>query len=290
MKKAQSLVAVLVAVGILSLLANRNKDEQTVDAQHDEHTYAAIDDEDDKGITSALAVEQTSNGVQADLEIPTGAPSVASQMLRREAYTVSYNADTKTPNWVAWCLTEARMKGDAKRSDYDFHEDCDVAAPRATDDDYYNKGYDRGHLCPAADNKYSKKAMEQSFLFTNICPQNSNLNRGDWNDLEQECRAWAKAYGALYIVAGPIYTSSRPKTIGKNKVAVPDAFFKVVLRLGDDPAAIGFVCENKASNNSLSQYATTVDAVEELTDIDFFPSLDDDIETAVEATADYNSW
>ena len=165
-----------------------------------------------------------------------------------------------------------------------------VPAPRAEDSDYYGSGYDRGHMCPAADNKYSEKAMEESFLFTNMCPQNGNLNRGDWNEMEQACRRWAKEYGGVYVVCGPILYKGKHKTIGKNKVVVPEAFFKVVLRTGENPKAIGFIYKNAEGNRPKGDYVNTVDEVERITGIDFFPSLPDDVENKVEATADIADW
>lgn len=145
-------------------------------------------------------------------------------------------------------------------------------------------------MCPAADNKWSKKAMEESFLFTNMCPQNGNLNRGDWNEMEMACRKWAKKYGDLYIVCGPILYKGKHKTIGKNKVVVPEAFFKVVLRTGDDPQAIGFIYKNTSGNRPKDSYVNTVDEVERITGIDFFPSLPDDVEKKVEAECDLGLW
>ncbi len=218
---------------------------------------------------------------------PAGTPE---QILKRTGYVASYNKDTKLPNWVAWHLTAGRTTGPAKRAGVDFEADTDVPAPRAEDSDYYGSGYDRGHMCPAADNKYSKKAMEESFLFTNMCPQNGNLNRGDWNEMEMACRAWAKEYGGVYVVCGPILYKGKHKTIGKNKVVVPEAFFKVVLRLGDDPAAIGFIYKNAEGNRPKGDYVNTVDEVERITGIDFFPSLPDDVERKVEAKADISEW
>ena len=132
--------------------------------------------------------------------------------------------------------------------------------------------------------------MEESFLFTNMCPQNGNLNRGDWNEMEMACRKWAKKYGDLYIVCGPILYKGKHKTIGKNKVVVPEAFFKVVLRTGDDPQAIGFIYKNTSGNRPKDSYVNTVDEVERITGIDFFPSLPDDVEKNVEATADIANW
>ena len=247
-----------------------------------------------KAIAGAVASEN-----QAPREQPEGGDdllrvvtpdSVPSMILERTGYVTSYNKNTKLPNWVAWHLTAERTEGSAKRSGVDFAEDTEVPEPRATDWDYYNSGYDRGHMCPAADNKWSKKAMEESFLFTNMCPQNGNLNRGDWNEMEMACRKWAKKYGDLYIVCGPILYKGKHKTIGKNKVVVPEAFFKVVLRTGDDPQAIGFIYKNTSGNRPKDSYVNTVDEVERITGIDFFPSLPDDVEKKVEAECDLGLW
>lgn len=225
-----------------------------------------------------------------NIEVPKGNPDVPSQTLQREGYTTSYNTQTRMPNWVAWHLTADRLKGKASRKGVEFESDTDVPEPRADDGDYYNKGYDRGHMCPAADNKHSVTAMRQSFLFTNICPQESNLNRGDWNELEVACRNWAKQYGDIYIVCGPILYNQKHKTIGKHKVTVPEAFFKVVLRLGGQSKAIGFIYKNESGNHPKSYYVNTIDQVERITGIDFFCSLPDKIESSVEAEADIDDW
>lgn len=231
-----------------------------------------------------------SAGADDKLVMQTSPKGTPEQILKRTGYVASYNKTTLLPNWVAWHLTAERTEGSAKRSGVDFAEDTEVPEPRATDWDYYNSGYDRGHMCPAADNKWSKKAMEESFLFTNMCPQNGNLNRGDWNEMEMACRKWAKKYGGLYIVCGPILYKGKHRTIGNNKVVVPEAFFKVVLRTGDDPQAIGFIYKNTSGNRPKDSYVNTVDEVERITGIDFFPSLPDDVEKNVEATADIANW
>ena len=239
------------------------------------------------GVADAASAPVAGGDELLSQDTPDGVPE---QMLRRTGYTASYNKTTKLPNWVAWHLTADRTTGPAKRSGVDFQADMDVPAPRAEDSDYYGSGYDRGHMCPAADNKYSEKAMEESFLFTNMCPQNGNLNRGDWNEMEQACRRWAKEYGGVYVVCGPILYKGKHKTIGKNKVVVPEAFFKVVLRTGENPKAIGFIYKNAEGNRPKGDYVNTVDEVERITGIDFFPELPDDVENKVEATADMADW
>ena len=252
-------------------------------AESDNNGYA-------QGESEKASGKNGKKSAAAGLEIPARLKQVPEQILYRAGYTVSYNSERRVPNWVAWHLTAAHLKGNTKRSESAFHEDSDVPEPRAVDFDYVRSGYDRGHMCPAGDNKWSQKAMDQSFLFTNICPQAPSLNRGDWNEMEQACRKWAKQYGDLYIVCGPIFYKKRPKTIGKNKVAVPDAFFKVVLSMKGEPKAIGFVYKNADGNRPKGDYANSVDEVERITGIDFFPSLPDKIEKKVEAQCSPADW
>ena len=224
-------------------------------------------------------------------EIPAPLKDRPEQILHRKGYTVSYNNATRNPNWVAWHLTKSHTYGSNQRSGEVFTEDVSVSRPRATDADYYNSRYDRGHMCPAGDNKWDKEAMAQSFLVTNVCPQNHGLNKYEWNDLEMLCRDWAREYGAIDVVCGPVYSSSdQQKTIGKNRVWVPDAFFKVVLCRQGKAKAIGFVYRNEGKKQPMADAVCTVDEVERLTGLDFFPELDDKIENRIEATATLTDW
>lgn len=225
------------------------------------------------------------------LEIPRKLQGSEGKILRRVGYTASYNAANRIPNWVAWHLTASHVGGHYNRNNEVFHEDPEVSNPRAYDSDYRGSGYDRGHMCPSGDNKWNKEAQEQSFLFTNICPQRHNLNTGAWNDVELQCRAWAKRYGDLYIVCGPVLYDQQHKTIGRNRVVVPEAFFKVVLRKHDNYyKAIGFVYENKGASRDMSRYVRSIDDVEQLTGLDFFSALPDNIEEKIEKSANLRDW
>lgn len=247
-----------------------------------------------KAIAGAVANESQTPREQPEggdyLLLAVTPDSVPSMILERAGYVTSYNKKTKLPNWVAWHLTADNTKGSHSRKGIDFMEDEDVPTPRADDWDYYNSGYDRGHMCPAGDNKWDSEAMRQSFLFTNICPQAPGFNRGDWNEMENACRSWARENGDIYIVCGPILYKGRHKTIGKHKVVVPEAFFKVVLCMRGTPKAIGFIYKNEDGNRPKGDYVNSVDEVERITGFDFFQSLPDDVEQAVEATADLNEW
>ena len=242
--------------------------------------------------TRTAEVEKVKKPSVTQYELPAPLTDRPEQILKRRAYITSYNNKSKTPNWVAWHLTKAHTYGDHQRKNEVFFEDEAIESSlRATDNDYYNSRYDRGHMCPAGDNKWDAQAMRESFLFTNICPQNHGLNKYEWNDLEIQCRDWAREYGAIDIVCGPIFSSTGDqKTIGRNKVWVPDAFFKVILCRQGNPKAIGFIYRNEGKKQTQEEALRSVDEIETLTGIDFFPSLDDATETRIEAETSLEEW
>lgn len=237
-------------------------------------------------------VERVKKSPVTQYELPAPLTDRPEQILKRRGYTTSYNEKTKTPNWVAWHLTKAHTYGDHQRKNEVFFEDESIEREkRATDNDYYNSRYDRGHMCPAGDNKWDAQVMRESFLFTNICPQNHGLNKYEWNDLEIQCRDWARQYGAIDIVCGPLFTTTgEQKTIGRNRVWVPESFFKVILCRQDKPKAIGFIYRNEGKKQTREEALRSVDEIEALTGIDFFPSLDDDTESRIEAEAALEDW
>ena len=220
---------------------------------------------------------------------------VPSQLLERFSYKTSYNKETRTPNWVGLALTSEHTDGEYARKGHSFIEDLDVPLPRAIPADIRESecGYQRGHMCPAGDNKWSYKAQKDAFLMTNICPQNGNLNQHDWKYLEETCREWAKKYDKIYIVAGPIFYSNKYKTVGERKVAVPDAFFKVVLQFGktsETTKAIGLIYANQTGHHKMNYYVRSVDEVEKATGMDFFYQLDDNTESQIERESNLNEW
>ncbi|WP_308745512.1 DNA/RNA non-specific endonuclease [uncultured Bacteroides sp.] len=224
-----------------------------------------------------------------DLQTPISLIPRQEQIIHHTGYIVSYNKDLKLPNWVSYELTREETKGKEKRSNR-FITDPLVKGLIATNADYARSRYDKGHMAPAADMKWSPQAMEASFYFSNICPQHPQLNRRGWKKLEEKIRDWAIADSAIIIICGPIITK-QPKTIGKNKVAVPQQFFKVVLSPFAKPMrAIGFLFNNRQAVEPLSTYAVTIDSIERLTNMDFFAPLPDEIENKIEAEANYFQW
>lgn len=240
-------------------------------------------DEDDESFNAENAL------TFAMPKTPKGTPE---QILMNEAYVSSFNSKTLLPNWVAWQLTAEHSQGNIKRKGINFTPDDRVPEQsRVTTYDYMRSGFDRGHMCPAGDNKWSQTAMEQCFLMTNMCPQDHGLNIGDWNEMENQCRRWAQKYGEIYIVCGPVIYKNNHKRIGQqHKVTVPDAFFKVVLCMKGKPKGIGFIYRNTDGNRPKGDYVNSIDEVERITGLDFFPILPDKIEDEVEAHASLADW
>lgn len=232
---------------------------------------------------------QYSSDSLSKIYIPAPLSDCSEQLIHRRAYILSYNKETKLPNWVAWHLISEHTEGPYRRINTYF-EDINVPSSRATEEDYHGSVWSHGHMCPAGDNKWDSIAMRESNFLTNICPQHSSLNSGLWNRIEQDCRKWAKKYGDVFISCGPILLNREHETIGENKVVVPEAFFKVILCIQGKPKAIGFIVRNNEGTKNRDQFVNSVDEVERVTGIDFFPALPDDIENEVEANANLDDW
>ena len=221
------------------------------------------------------------------LEIPK--PRLNELILTHKGYTLSYDKTFKQAVWVAYELTADETNAVVERKD-NFVPDPLLKSGSSSNDDYKKSGYDKGHLAAAADMCYSLKTMQESFYLSNMSPQVPGFNRGIWSRLEDQVRQWAIDEKAVYIVTGGILTNGLP-SIGENKVAVPQYFYKVILDYTEpDIKAIGFIIPNKSSQEPLQHYAVTIDSVEKVTNIDFFYQLPDDQEKMIESKIDINKW
>ena len=220
-----------------------------------------------------------------DVKLPSGMKNVVCQY---SGFTSYFNPDTHIPNCVAYEIIESETTGDEPRKK-SFEADHTIDGC-AESSDYRNSGYDRGHMAPAADMKWSKVAMEESFLMTNICPQVKSLNSGIWHRLEQRVREWAARDSSIIVVCGPIFTPGKPvEQIGEIGVAVPHRFFKALYAPGRN-IGIAFIFDNDKVKGELRKYAVTIDSVERETGLDLFYNLPDDIENEVENQCNYKLW
>jgi endonuclease G len=204
-------------------------------------------------------------------------------------FTLQYNEYFEQADWVAWELTKEEALGNVKRRD-NFRPDPNIKTGSADPADYKGSGYDRGHLAPAGDMKWSKEAMSESFYMSNISPQEAQFNRKVWKDLEELARQWAIDNGKILVTTGPIITEGY-KTIGENNVAVPSYFFKVIADAEEpDIKGIGFIIPNKKSTAALQAFAYPIDYIEKITGFDFFYQLDEDAESIIEGEIDISKW
>ena len=230
------------------------------------------------------------SGGACDSLMTVGVPSGMSDTLVNygEAFTVHFNSNRGIANCTAYELVVNELNGTAERGN-EFMADLGVkGCPEPVD--YAGSGFDRGHLVPAADLKWSDAAMHQSFLLTNVCPMHKALNEGGWAKLEEKVREWTARDSALVVFTGPVVCDSDTALAG-GKVTVPGSFYKVVLAPCVRPMrAIAFIYPNGHSGGRLSQYAVSVDEVERLTGLDFFPYLPAEEQQRLEAPVHLDAW
>ncbi|PHQ28179.1 DNA/RNA non-specific endonuclease [Leeuwenhoekiella nanhaiensis] len=215
--------------------------------------------------------------------------ATSNQIINHDYYTLEYNEEAEQASWVAYTLTKDQLV-DAELSRPYFEVDPAVKTGAAHWRNYKNSGYDRGHLCPAGDRRFSPQAYDETFLTSNISPQLREFNGGIWNRLENQVRDWARRYGELTVVTGGLLEDPVAK-IGEEEVYVPSAFYKIVIRKESSGfTALAFLVPHSESDQDLKAFVVTIDAIEELTKLDFFPQLDDATETQLEASNSVTDW
>jgi endonuclease G len=215
--------------------------------------------------------------------------STTKQVIKHSYYALSYNEKFEQAEWVSYFLrSESEGIGHFKRPK--FINDPKVATESADSDNYKNSGYDRGHLCAAADMRFSKSAYDETFFTSNISPQKHNFNDGIWKKLEEKCRFWATIYNGIYVATGGVLQKGLP-TIGSEKVTIPNYFYKILYcNYKGKNRMVAFLIPSVKTKESIYKFVVSVDSIENLTGIDFFPQLNDSIEKELESKSDYKAW
>ena len=210
-------------------------------------------------------------------------------IIKHKHYFLSYSEEHEQAEWTAYYLTAQSKYQHHYERPY-FQQDPLVDTESAHWKNYKDTGYDKGHLVPAADMKFSRDAYAETFYTSNVSPQNRDFNAGIWNRLEQKVRYWADKYTALFIVTGSILHDKLLK-IGDEEVSVPHYFFKIVVRVENDGLnMISFLVPNEKSDLPLYTFATTIDEIEQITGIDFNLKLSEKIEEKIEKELSYKEW
>lgn len=211
--------------------------------------------------------------------------STTGSVVRHTWFSLSYSEEHEQAEWVAYELTRERLDANFAERTNSFLPDQDVKTESATPRDYAASGFDKGHLCPAADMGFDETAMAESFYMSNISPQRKSFNIGIWRELEGNVRDWARRFRHVYVVTGPVLTDKIEGQIGFSKVSIPGYFYKIVF---DNEKAIGFLIPNQQADRPLMDFAVTVDRIERVTGINFFPKMtgrQEEIESRLHKTA-----
>lgn len=212
-------------------------------------------------------------------------PISSGQIIKHTYYSLAYSEENEQAFWVFYQLSSDNI-GNQDRTD-DFRADPAVNSGSASLIDYKGSGYDRGHLCPAADMTQNKTSMSETFFLSNMSPQTPGFNRGIWSTLEEKVRSWATLNSKIYVVTGPIFNDNLA-VIGQNEVTVPGYYYKVIY--DGHEKMIGLLLPNASSSLSLDHFVVPVDQIELLTGVDFFSILNDKLENELEAKSDWNNW
>ncbi|MBR1626413.1 MAG: DNA/RNA non-specific endonuclease [Bacteroidales bacterium] len=206
-------------------------------------------------------------------------------------FVLGYSNKHKQSGYCAWILTKYMVRNKNVKRENLFREDTSLKCCMSYNSDYNRSGYDRGHLCPSGDMTWDKNANRETFLLSNICPQHKKLNQGRWNDLEILSRAWAGKNDSLLIITGPVLEPNKG-TIGKGKVTVPSAFYKILIDISSPKCkAIAFIMDNEPVKQRLFTYAVSIKEVERRTGLNFFPEYDkNSLIQSLERMCDTTDW
>lgn len=215
--------------------------------------------------------------------------STTGEVVVHQFYTLSYREQDEQAEWVAYELKKNQLSHTNFKRPY-FIEDPMVESGSANWKNYIRSGYDRGHLCPAGDRRFSLDAFNETFYTSNITPQRNDFNAGIWNRLEQKTRYWAAKYDGVYVVTGGVL-SGNLEHIGKEDVSVPKYFYKILLdQTNGKYKTIAFLLPHQETEVPLYKFVVSIDEIEKKTGIDFFPKLPDAVENTLEKSTSYKEW
>lgn len=215
--------------------------------------------------------------------------STTREIIEHEFYTLSYSEKHEQAEWVAYELKKSQLSHSNLERPY-FIDDPEVDSGSASWKNYKHSGYDKGHLCPAGDRRFSRKAFDETFYTSNISPQLNDFNAGIWNKLEQKTRYWAAKYDGVYVVTGGVLTNNL-ETIGNENVSVPEYFYKILIdNSRGEYKVIAFLLPHEDSEKPLNKFVVSIDKIEQMTGINFFPNLPDYTEKKLEKSSDYKGW
>lgn len=160
-------------------------------------------------------------------------------------FKVDYSPDLGIPTKVEWSISSMDLGRIHRDPAWRFRTDRRAPRPRVTSSMYANSGYDRGHMCPAADRSARSADMRSTFIMSNVCPMAPQVNRVAWLHYEDLARKIARDRGRCSVWAAPFFYPEDTVWIGRGRVAVPHAFFKIIFDRNPSRVYAMTIIENK---------------------------------------------
>ena len=200
------------------------------------------------------------------------ATNSSKEIVYHKAYILQYNEKYEIPDWVTYSITNNhRLNKIVKRAN-NFKKDPKVITISAYPEDYEKSGYDKGHMAPANIFRYDKVSESESFYMSNMVPQLPAVNRGIWKHIEEYTESLALYYKKIYVITGCVVFHN-PKTLGENKVAIPDLLYKIIYNKNKQ-FIVGFLVPNINRNTfRIDSFKTSLPLIKSMSGIKDFQSI-----------------
>jgi endonuclease G len=217
-------------------------------------------------------------------------------------YSLSYNENKGTPNWVSWHLMSSDIGSTPRQDDFRADNTLPMGWYQVNEFSYSGSGFDRGHNCPSGDRTSTVAANSATFLMTNMIPQAPNNNQNTWANLESYTRSLVSTGNEVYVIMGAYGvggtgSNGTTNTINNGYVTVPSNIWKVIVVVpsGDNDlyrvnTSTRVIAVNTPNINSINSnwrnYRVSVDAIEAATGYNLLSHLPLHVQAAVESVVD----
>ncbi len=296
MKKLAILIVLTILVNFISFAQNNKLEKLLQESQQ-------LKDRQDSLLTQIELLKLSEFKSQL---IEKGLPETneEEEIICHKAICLIYSEEHEMAKWVAHIISHDIVDGGVSRTN-DFRidtlvktgssEELDYFIKTKLDDDSYEYdgfGYDRGHLAPSADFRWSEIALSESYYYSNMTPQLPVFNREIWANIEGFLRAhiYNNPDKDIFVVTGPVLTDNLPKQErSKNNVSIPEYHFKVAVDFSENKG-IAFLISQKQTNYPIESYVVSIDSVESFTGINFYPNLSEEEEKSIESASNISDW
>lgn len=230
------------------------------------------------------------------------------QILVNHGYVVGYCPDRLQPLWSAY-----RVAGFDRDIDFDrphlYYADDRLDEEHRVGPQTFGKvnnvGYHVGHMVPneVINRQFGRLSQMETFLMSNMSPQQGSLNTGAWLKLENAIRNIEDTPDRdhVWAVAGPIFGDD-PDVIARpngQEVPIPDAYYYVTVdpfqypwdRQSNVDVACFKLPQTAPPGTTPDQFLVTLQEIEQDTNLSFFAGWDHDVGETVEVDGrDMRPW